>query len=201
MIRMEKIYEAVVVDEEFVVDEELGMNAGKEEAEATRITPPSTDINRPVIVILYWTVILLSISLNVSQFNTSERVRFVLFRRSTLQHHYSSHHRKSNYNFSDDTKYLIVSGAVDAAIFGLVFMKLYTSFGAFYLYILGWTWLNYSHGSVAMPVDTYLNVIASCSFLVVYFLAMDGQFSKTKRYERYEIEAIIVIVLLLVINI
>lgn len=47
MIRMEKIYEAVVVDEEFVVDEELGMNAGKEEAEATRITPPSTDINRP----------------------------------------------------------------------------------------------------------------------------------------------------------
>ena len=44
MTRMEKIYEAVVVDEE------LGMNAVKEEAEATPITPPSTDINRPVIV-------------------------------------------------------------------------------------------------------------------------------------------------------
>ena len=87
---------------------------------------------------------------------------------------------------------------MDVAIFGLIFMKLYISFGVFYLYSLGYLWFNYSHVSMALTVDTYFNVIASCGFLVVYFLAMDGQFSKT---ERYEIEAIIVIVLLLVINI
>jgi hypothetical protein len=106
--------------------------------------------------------------------------------------------QKSNYHFSDYTKYIIASGAVDAAIFGLIFMKLYISFGVFYLYSIGCLWFNYSHGSTDATVDTYLNVIASCSFLVVYFLAMDGQFRKT---ERYKIEAIIVIVLLLVINI
>jgi hypothetical protein len=90
MKRIDKIYEAVVVDEE-----SLGMNAVKEEAEATPITPPSTGINRPVIVILNCTVTLLMISLHVSQFNASEGVRFVLIRLSTLQRHCSQHHRKA----------------------------------------------------------------------------------------------------------
>ena len=79
---MDKIYEAVVVDEE------LGMNADKEEADATPITPPSTDINRPVIVILYYTVVLLSISLHVSNFKASEEV-------ICFNCHYSQHHRKA----------------------------------------------------------------------------------------------------------
>ena len=68
------------------------------------------------------------------------------------------------------------------SIIELFVMKLYVSFGALLLNVVGVAWNNQVSGIESMMIATpFFFLVYSCNFFVLFFLVMDEQFNKAER--------------------
>ena len=197
---MEKIYEAVAVDEE------LGISEGsvKEEFEATTITEPSTDeiayttfvptLHRNFIIVGYTIVAMLLIELNVSCCVEYFRVVVYSCSRPTLSSSLDCPTQNINFELHSSSAMWIAYVATELSFIGLIFMKLCLSYVGMQVYFVRFMLIKWSDVPIPNSVAFTVDVITACNFLIFYFLAMDGKISKT---ERNTAEVIILMALLI----
>jgi hypothetical protein len=197
---MEKVYEAVMIDEESCRNEGLLV---KEEAEATStITGPCTEeiayntfvppIHRNLSTLSlvqfgYSIVSVLLIELNVSRsVKMFELWCFWIFTAHTekwtlLIFYFLLITACQHIELHSSSAMWILYVAAELSFIGLIFLKLYISYGGIQIYFVRFAVLKWSGVPMPDAVAFTVDVICICNFLIFCFLAMDGKISMTKR--------------------